>query len=381
MDNKMFKRTLLGAAIASLSFAGAVQAKPATDTVDLYGQVALSIWQYGEDKIGGGDAPIKFENESRFGLRGSKDLARGPMLIWQLEGGNVGDAGSNSGLGVRDTYVGFEFEDGGKFRAGRMLTPLYQVVDWPYSGQRAGAIFDWGGDVVGGARYDRQSNMVRYDSANYSGFTFDLAAGRGTESNKDSNFYGAGAHYTTGVLTLHAAVESGDDRTVSNFATAYNDYLNQNPGAGPSLDTDNEDHTASGLSDTMAGILGFELHFDTWGLNGAYKLEEASYKDLSIDIDGTSVSVPDGTKLEQRSYSVGYYYSGVENWNFKVNYAANLDPELNGAKVSERDDYIISAQAMYFLDDSALVYVRPYTISKDNSDAEFGWGAGLEYYF
>ncbi|MGR5488660.1 porin, partial [Vibrio alfacsensis] len=47
---KMFKRTLIGAAVASLTMAGAVQAKPATDTVDLYGQVALSVWQYGEDK-------------------------------------------------------------------------------------------------------------------------------------------------------------------------------------------------------------------------------------------------------------------------------------------------------------------------------------------
>lgn len=379
--DKMFKRTLLGAAVASIAFSGSALAKPATDTVDLYGQVALSIWQFGEDKIGGGDAPLNFENESRFGLRGSKDLARGPKLIWQLEGGNVGDAGGNSGLGVRDTYLGFEFEDAGKLRIGRMLTPLYQVVDWPYSGQRAGAIFDWGGDIVGGARYDRQSNMVRYDSENYNGFTFDLAAGRGTESNKDSNFYGAGIHFTKGVFTLHAALESGADRKVSNFATAYNDYLNQNPGAGPELDTDNEKHSAKGLSDTMAGILGIELNFSSWGIYGAYKQESAEYKDVEVDLDGTTVDVPNGTKLEQDSYSLGFYYSGVENWNFKVNYAANLEPELNGSKVSGREDYILSAQAMYFLDDSAIMYVRPYTISKNDSDAEFGWGLGVEYYF
>ncbi|MGR5457238.1 porin, partial [Vibrio alfacsensis] len=81
-----------------------------------------SVWQYGEDKIGGGDAPLKLENESRFGLRGSHELARGPKFIWQLEGGNVGDDGAASGLGVRDTYGGFEFEEAGRVRIGRMLT-------------------------------------------------------------------------------------------------------------------------------------------------------------------------------------------------------------------------------------------------------------------
>lgn len=140
--DKMFKRSLVGAAVAAVAMSGSVLAKPATDSVDLYGQVALSIWQFGEDKIASGDQPLQFENESRFGLRGTKELARGPKLIWQMEGGNVGDAGANSGLGVRDTFVGFEFDDGGKLRAGRLLTPLYEIVDWPYSGQRAGAVFD-----------------------------------------------------------------------------------------------------------------------------------------------------------------------------------------------------------------------------------------------
>ncbi|WP_418642001.1 porin [Vibrio chaetopteri] len=379
---KMFKRTLLGAAVASLTMAGAVQAKPATDTVDLYGQIALSVWQFGEDKIGGGDAPIKLENESRFGLRGSHELARGPKFIWQLEGGNVGDDGAGSGLGVRDTYGGFEFEDAGRIRIGRMLTPLYEIIDWPYSGQRAGAIFDWGGDVLGGARYDRQSNMVRYDSANLGGFTFNLAAGRGDEASADSNFYGLGAHYTVGVLTLHGGYEYGKDRKFDTLNTAYSNFLKQNPGAP--LVGDKDDVT--GRSDTNAALVGFELNFDTFAFNGAFKMEEAKYKELtwtdtSTDPDTEVDLLQFGDKISQNSYSLGAVYSGVENWQFKVNYAANLDPEVNGESLSGLADYIVSAQALYFLDDSAITYVRPYMISKDESSAEFGWGLGLEYYF
>ncbi|MCG9661079.1 porin [Vibrio mediterranei] len=379
---KMFKRTLIGAAVASLTMAGAVQAKPATDTVDLYGQVALSVWQYGEDKIGGGDAPLKLENESRFGLRGSHELARGPKFIWQLEGGNVGDDGAASGLGVRDTYGGFEFEEAGRVRIGRMLTPLYEIIDWPYSGQRAGAIFDWGGDVVGGARYDRQSNMVRYDSANLGGFTFNLAAGRGDESQSDSNFYGLGAHYTVGVLTLHGGYEYGKDRNIDALNTAYNNWIKQNPGQPVIGDKDE----VSGRSDTQAALLGFELNFDTFAFNGAFKYEEAKYNEIKhtpVDSNDPVLDLSEfvGSKLSQNSYSLGAVYSGVENWQFKMNYAANLDPEIDGTKVSDLADYIVSAQALYFLDDSAITYVRPYMISKDNSSAEFGWGLGVEYYF
>ncbi|NAW65394.1 porin [Photobacterium halotolerans] len=376
MEN-VFKRSVLGIAVAAAAtMAASAQAAPATDSVDLYGQVAVSVWQFGEDKIGGGDAPLKVENESRFGLRGSKDLARGPNLIWQLEGGDVGDNGGNSGLGVRDTFVGVSFDDGGKVRLGRMLTPLYEMIDWPYSGQRAGAIFDWGGDVLGGARYDRQSNMVRYDSGNYSGFTFNLAAGRGAESDKESNFYGVGAHYSTGMITLHAGYELGQDRNVSALSDFYSTLLAQQPG-NPATFTDIE---GSLKSDTDAYLVGFELNLGDFGLYGAFKSEAADYNDGTITVDGTTVNVA-GNDMDQDSYSIGAVYSGVANWQFKANYAANLAADVNGNELSGSEDYIVSAQALYFLDDSAITYVRPYMISKNDSDAEFGWGWGVEYYF
>ncbi|KDM93018.1 porin [Photobacterium galatheae] len=372
----VFKRSLLGLAVASAAVATTAQAAPATDTVDLYGQVAVSVWQLGEDEIADGNQPLKVENESRFGLRGSKELARGPNLIWQLEGGNVGDDGTGSGLGVRDTFVGVSFDDGGKVRLGRMLTPLYEVIDWPYSGQRAGAIFDGGGDVVGGARYDRQSNMVRYDSGNYSGFTFNVAAGRGTEKDKDSNFYGVGAHYATGLLTLHAAYEMGSDRSVSASSTFYRAWLAQQGGNTPKFD----EVEGSTTSDTDAYLLGFELNLGDFGLYGAYKHEAADYEDGKFKVDGSEVTFTD-MDIEQGSYSVGVVYNGVENWQFKANYAANLEADVKGKAFSGSEDYIVSTNVTYFLDDSAITYLRPYMISKDDSDAEFGWGWGVEYYF
>lgn len=387
---KMFKRSIVATAVTAAALAStAAFAKPATETVDLYGQVAVSVWQFGEDAIGGGDQPIKFENESRFGLRGSAELQRAPKFIWQLEGGNVGDDGGNSGLGVRDTFAGFEFEDGGKVRIGRMLTPLYQMIDWPYSGQRAGAVFDWGGDVLGGARYDRQSNMIRYDSAKMGGLNFSVAAGRGAEGDDGSNFFGLSASYNVGVVTFHAGYESGSDRAVSALDSFYNTYLRQQPGFSTSISSVKE-IKGSTKSDTDAALLGFEAYFDNgFGVYGAYKMESADYNDADITVTpetGTPETVSlVGASIEQDSVSVGIVYGGIENWQFKANYAVNFEADVTNQGSSftatGTEDSIVSVQALYFLDPSAIAYFRPYSISKNDSDSEFGWGLGLEYYF
>ncbi|WP_394210767.1 porin [Enterovibrio calviensis] len=387
---KMFKRSIVATAVTAAALASTVaMAKPATETVDLYGQVAVSMWQYGEHAIGGGDQPITFENESRFGLRGSADLERAPKFIWQLEGGNVGDAGAGSGLGVRDTFAGFEFDDGGKVRVGRMLTPLYQMIDWPYSGQRAGAVFDWGGDVLGGGRYDRQSNMVRYDSAKMGGLNFSVAAGRGTESDDGSNFYGLSASYNVGVVTFHAGYESGSDRSVSALDSFYNSYLQQQPGFSTGIDAV-KSIEGSTKSDTNAALLGFEAYFDNgFGVYAAYKMESADYDDATATVTPESGSAETinlvGASIEQDSISVGVVYGGVENWQFKANYAANFDADVTNEgssfNATGTEDSIFSVQALYFLDPAAIVYARPYVISKDDSDHEFGYGLGLEYYF
>ncbi|MGC9491304.1 porin, partial [Vibrio genomosp. F10] len=338
MDNKMFKRTLLGAAIASIAFSGSALAKPATETVDLYGQIAISIAQnaqsYADSVDDTKDKVIGMDNESRIGVRGVAQFERGPKLIWQLEGGNVGDDGSGSGLGVRDTYGGFDFEEGGKLYFGRVLTPLFEVLDG-YTGQSSGAGFSTGN--TGNVNYDRQSNMVRYDSSNFSGFSFDLAAGRGQEDIKGSNIYGASAQYQQGIVTVKVGYEHNTERP-----------------AGGVLQVDAE------MNSFIAGI---NLDFDVWGGHLAYVNAEASA------INGAT------GEASSDAIKVGAYYVGIENWTFNLNYAANSDPEANGTKVVNNTS-VVTGQAMYSLDPAAVVYVR--AISQQNEVAagdktDFGW--------
>ncbi len=93
-------------------------------------------------------------NESRIGFRGSKQFAKfKPLFIWQIESGYVDPSYKNheasGGLGERDTFVGFEDWDSfGQIRLGRVLTPMYEIVDWPGANPGMGDVWDWGDSLV-----------------------------------------------------------------------------------------------------------------------------------------------------------------------------------------------------------------------------------------
>jgi predicted porin len=353
---KMFKRTILGAAVASLTLAGAAQARPATETVDLYGQIAISVAQNAQT-TDGADKPVVMDNESRVGVRGTAQFERGPKLIWQLEGGDVGDDGSGSGFGVRDTYGGFEFEDAGRVRFGRMLTPMFEVLDG-YTGQSSGAGFNVGN--TGRVNYDRQPNFARYDSASYGGFSFALGGGRGDEEVSGSNVYSGSAQFQksffTGKFGYEKAINIKDIDKTAKPETAGNAAVKGARGDGE------------------AYIAGVNLDFDGFGFHAAYLFGEVEVKE-----DGDTFKYD---KASQAAYKFGAYYTGIENWTFNLNYAESSDPKVDG-ETEKNSDRAITGQAMYSLDPLAVVYVRlvHQTDIAEESNSDLGWRVGMEYYF
>lgn len=358
--NKIFKRTVLGAAVAVASTgAMAQQVNVNSDfNVELYGKAAISIVNYDIDEtnLSTGVTTDKstgydYENESRVGFRASKNMFDNLNVFMQIESGYVGENGKGATLGNRDTFVGMQ-GDWGKVRFGRMLTPMYEIVDWPYSNPGLGAAFDWGGDVK--YNRDRQGDMARYDSQNYGGFSFALATGRGKSSVKDNYFYGASAHYKVmDGLTLHAGLESEQDRENKAAVAA----------------TATTPATPAIQADTFGYIVGFEASLPAgFGLAAAYKA-------------GESKDIASGVKSEQGSYSViGQYWNGP--WGFKLGYAANLDSKIKGVKQDD-DDSIISGQLMY-VKDGFVPYLRVAQRdikSGGKKDEIFVVRVGLEYDF
>ncbi|PMH40978.1 porin [Vibrio sp. 10N.286.49.B3] len=333
---KMIKRTLLGASIALASAGVMAQGAESSQVgivsdfnVQAYGVAAISIFNQ-EDGNG-----YDYENESRIGFRASKDMFDNFNVFMQIESGYVGEDGSGSTLGARDTFVGMQ-GDWGKVRFGRMLTPLYEIVDWPYSNPGLGRVFDWGGDVL--ANYDRKGDMARYDSPVFSGFSFNLSVGRGDTGTKGSNHIGAAAHYNLNdIVTFHAGYE-------------LNDKINGND------------------VDASAYIVGFELPLPAgFGLAGAYKYADGMDK------------ATDSDNAEQGSYSIiAQYWNGP--WGVKVGYATNEDSEVAGVK-QDNSDEVISGQLMYVYN-GFVPYIRIGQHDAYNADDKLMFTrVGIEYGF
>ncbi len=376
MENKFFKRTLLGAAVAMIS-SGALAGTESSQVgiisdfnVQAYGVAAISVVNYDSEETKAGvktdtGTGYDYENESRIGFRASKDMFDNLNIFMQVESGYVGENGDGATLGNRDTFVGLQ-GDWGKVRFGRMLTPMYEVIDWPYANPGLGAVWDWGGDVQ--YNRDRHGDMARYDSADLNGFTFNLATGRGDSSVKDNYFYGAAAHYRLAdAVTFHAAVEAESDRELS-AATAASTCVEAS-GCGTGINFgDAIAATDAKMSDTFGYLVGFEASLPAgFGISAAYKAGES-------DVQG-------GDKSEQASYSViGQYWNGP--WGFKLGYAANMDSKTAGVKQDDEDS-VISGQLMY-VHNGFVPYIRLAQRDIKSGGAQtdtFVTRVGLEYGF
>ncbi|MEG3222990.1 porin [Vibrio gigantis] len=376
MENKIFKRTLLGATVALLSTG--VMAKEvginSDFNVDVYGVAAISVVNYNTTDNNDSSSGYAVENESRIGFRAHKEMFDDVLITMQIESGYVDSTdwshGGVSGgvLGFRDTFVGAS-GSWGNVRVGRVLTPLYEIVDWPFSNPGLGSVFDWGG--ING-HYDRQSNQVRYDSAKFGGFSFAASVGRDDNDNgggaatRDANFVGASAKYSFEKITFMAGVESGTRVTADTDESCVFDPANPGtPDCTPAV--------AGYDDDTFAYIVGFEASLPAgFGIAAAYKGEELD--------NGTR-------KYTQDSYSIiGQYWNGPIG--VKVGYAANLEADLSGTTASNSvlsaaqtdDSNTISAQLMA-VHNGFVPYLRVAGRTVGDADTDIVTRVGLEYGF
>ncbi|WP_199154387.1 porin [Chromobacterium sp. ASV23] len=120
---------------------------------------------------------------SKIGFKGSEDVGNGLKAIWQVESRlNVdGSATTGSGSGTlatRDSFVGFAGDSWGKVRLGKLSdyanSDMEQVDPGHYSNN--GGVGNSAPSVGGLAMFTRidgrHNNAVRYDSANWGGFSF-----------------------------------------------------------------------------------------------------------------------------------------------------------------------------------------------------------------
>ncbi|MCK6262213.1 porin [Vibrio sp. ZSDE26] len=367
MDNKIFKRTLLGAAVSFAAVSGSANAaiELAGDAVQVYGQAAgFALLVDSGDTTSAGSVM-----ESRIGFRGTVEFDDfAPNFIWQIEGGNADNSAKSGQLGARDTFIGLDFDGVGQFKFGRQLVAAYNYVDWPHTNPGLGNVFDWNNDI--GASYqDRADSVFRYDSATWNGFNFQATlSGMGTDT--DRLVSSLGTSFSRDMFSVHAgfyqqgSYDQGVDEPpkyiidpTGNSATVVLNpaWTEWNNSGAKEIET---------VEKQSYGIVGGSLYLGDFTLTAALK------KMKNGDADQTAVS------------TTAQYVIGGQ-WVLKAGYAQTDD----ATGLDNSGDTAITARLGYILP-SAYLYLdsRNYKIKNDDNDyTADDWAnsllIGAEYYF
>lgn len=346
-----------------------------TGNIEVYGVVAVSAYGHTGDKDNGESniTDYNIENETRIGFRGSKQMTDGINVLFQVESGYTDtDDWSGGGLGFRDTFVGIE-GDYGKLTVGRQLTPMYEVVDWPFTNPGLGRVFDPAatGDIA--YMYDR-TESIRYFAPAMGNLNINVATGRAGNGDNAHWFGGAAKYKAFDTVTFHATFEYGNNRQKS-AAVAGGVYSIDNDVNSPTYGQNVPSVAkAEVTADTFTYLVGFEAPIASTGISiaGAYKYGQSE--------DNATKSTD-----SQGSYSlIAQYWNGP--LGIKLGYAATEDVDSDDNSNNREGSSVTSLQVMGVVN-GFVPYVRVGMTDK------LGWGAvtsdsqetfarvGLEYGF
>lgn len=200
--------------LASLVFAAIAAPVMADGTVTLYGianvpfQLVKTAGAGNTMAVGSGPAPAGANTSSRLGFKGDEDLGAGLKAWWQIETQVGLDDAAASSFASREGWVGLS-DSWGKLGLGRGKSPYKNVAD----------VFDSqvdGGSnlaiqkhaILSNVNTDRPDNSVRFDTANYDGFTAAVQFGAGenkTTTVEAGRKWSLNARYTQPTWSLAAA--------------------------------------------------------------------------------------------------------------------------------------------------------------------------------
>lgn len=363
----MFNKTLLGSAVlAAMMATSANAAIPlAGDAVQLYGQAAgfMTVINDSDSESSAG-AVI----ETRIGFRGTvefEDFA--PNLIWQVESGDANNNGAGA-FGVRDTFVGLDFDGVGSFKFGRQLVAAYNYVDWPHTNPGLGNVFDWNNDLDVTFE-DRADNNLRFDSATFGGVNFQATLS-GMSTTTDAMVASIATSYTQDLFSVHAAYYSRGEYT--SLASEVPKYIVSPNGDGV---IENPDYIKGGATTTHYAnnyaIVGGSMFLGDVTLTAAYKMMETDTKSGSNGQDAVSATAQ---------------YVLNNQWVFKAGYSMTTDADDDIKKkdvlikAEDTGDTAITARLGYLLP-STYLYIDSRNYKMDNKDWTNSILVGAEYYF
>ncbi|AMG29927.1 porin [Grimontia hollisae] len=361
-----FKRSLLGmaVAVAAVSCSANAAIDLHGEAVQLYGQAA-GFMHLTNPEVG--DSAAQAVIESRVGFKGRVAFDDfGPDFIWQIESGDANNTDYGA-FGMRDTFLGLDFDGVGSFKFGRQLIAAYNYVDWPHSNPGLGNVFDWhnalgevkDGKPTGIAFEDRANNVFRFDSATWGGFNFQATLS-GMGSTTDALVASIATSYSTDIFSVHAGYYDQGKYTVDVAATDPSWVYNKDKDEWESKPGTPKGTKEAG--DISYAIVGGSVFLGDVTLTAAWKHMENGLTDNSQDAySATAQYVIDGT------------------WVLKAGYAATSDTDKgidDGSQaITGRLGYLLPSTYLY-MDVRSYDY---YGANEDNDGTNILIGA--EYYF
>ncbi len=220
------KKTFI--ALATLAAAGA----SAAANVSLYGAADLALVYQNTKYTAEADSPEIFRsvrqsslglesgnfNPSKFGLKGQEDLGNGWAVRFKLENGFNADTGTLKSSGrIFDREASLTLLGPiGEISVGRMGALSSTAGTYDIFGARADA-FDGGWGIFGGGYWnetDRYNNMLTYATPEVSGarlyaqYSFNTDDQEVPGARNNNRYWGVGATYDRGPLSLVAVIDS-----------------------------------------------------------------------------------------------------------------------------------------------------------------------------
>ncbi|MFD1559415.1 porin [Paraburkholderia silviterrae] len=279
--------------VLSMAIAGATPAFAlAQSSVTLYGIVDAGLSYVNNVAThAGGSGSSKFQETtgvgvpSRWGLRGNEDLGGGNAAVFVLENGFSVANGTmlqGSRLFGRQAYVGLQNNAVGTFSLGRQYEPLVDFVGPLVSSRQWGTQYGAHvGDVDNLYTTFRLNNTVKFESANFAGFTLgglyafsNQAAGADGEGFQNNRAWSVGGSYarnslSVGVAHFHLSSPSAGVTGGSNTSGAVvGDYSN----------TTSIFYTRPVTSQDITGA-GIAYEVNKFTLGGAYTFVKLRYSD------------------------------------------------------------------------------------------------------
>ena len=292
-------------ALAVLALLGSTAAF-AQSSVTLYGRVNTTVER---QEVGNVKTTGLFDNNSRFGFKGTEDLGGGLKAGFQLESGFESDTGASDSRGFFARQSEVNLSGGfGTVRLGNFFPEsYYATADYVSmhnhdTGSSADALYYdpvWFGALG-------TKNTVGYRSPTFGGLVVDAAVilHERAANTRNKNGYDLAANYNLGALSLGAGYSSVDSNYQAALRGLYT-FGNFTVGAYYQRNKDANQLRASG-----AGTR------DTFRLSGMYAMgasefhvnvgRAGEYKNIN-DSDATQYTVGYNYNLSKRTKVYGYY--------------------------------------------------------------------------